>query len=105
MKRSILLLAVLTLVLGPAADAFGCPMSKDSVGNNDGAMIGDPGEGGGGGGLPAGFNSNVYYMLTGLSVVLGGVLGMIVRTVRASDAGHNPTGAFPVEPPKKPGEK
>jgi hypothetical protein len=102
MKRSTLLIAAAVLSLAPVANVFGCPMCKDSVGNKDEAIIGTPGEGGGGGGLPGGFNSNVYYMLTGFSVVLGGVLGVVVRTVRSTDAQQHPTGGFPVEPQNPP---
>jgi hypothetical protein len=82
-RRTWILTAVLTLA--PAAAATACPMCKDSVKENTGVVIGDPGEGGGGGGLPSGFNTNVYYMLSALGIVLGGVLGMIVRQVRGAD--------------------
>ena len=108
MKRWTWLLTV-ALLLAPAAAAVACPMCKDSVQEKGGVVIGHDGEGGGGT-LPGGFNQNVYYMLSALAIVMGGVLGMIWRTVRQTDARNGSAviapgkdaHAFPVVPaPKK----
>ena len=85
MKRGTLLLTLacgLTLVLAVSADpAWACPNCRGTIENT--GM--DPGTGQASG-LPHGFNSSIYAMLTGLCAVLGAVVGMIVRTVRSTDA-------------------
>ena len=71
-----LLSALLTLALAGAVVA--CPNCKDSVASTV--------NGGSAGGLPAGFNYSIYFMLSGLFAVLGFVGFTIMKGVRASDA-------------------
>ena len=70
------------LVLAPAAIAEACPMCKDSVPNSTADAPA---------GVPGGFNVSIYYMLAGLFTVGGLVIGMIVKSVRATDASHAAT--------------
>jgi hypothetical protein len=77
MKRWTPLLTVL-LTLALAGAALACPNCKDSIAMN--------GDGSSSGGLPAGFNYSIYFMLAGLFAVLGFVGFTIVKAVRASDA-------------------
>lgn len=71
-----LLSVLLTLVLTSAA--FACPNCKDSIATT--------GSGGSTGGLPAGFNYSIYFMLLGFFAVLGFVGFTIVKGVRSSAA-------------------
>ena len=71
-----LLSALLTLAL--AGVVLACPNCKDSVATTA--------NGGSAGGLPAGFNYSIYFMLLGLFAVLGFVGFTIMKGVRGSDA-------------------
>lgn len=77
MKRWTPLLSVL-LTLALAGAALACPNCKDSITSTA--------DGGSTGGLPAGFNYSIYFMLLGLFAVLGFVGFTIVKAVRTSDA-------------------
>ena len=77
MKRWTPLLSVL-LTLALAGVALACPNCKDSITSTA--------DGGSTGGLPAGFNYSIYFMLLGLFAVLGFVGFTIVKAVRTSDA-------------------
>ncbi len=87
MKRWTPLLSVL-LMFAFAGLAVACPNCKDSIANTA--------DGGSAGGLPAGFNYSIYFMLLGLFAVLGFVGFTIVKGVRGSDARSIRRG-FPVE--------
>ena len=88
MKRWTPLLTIL-LTLALTGAAFACPNCKDSIASTA--------DGSSSGGLPAGFNYSIYFMLAGLFAVLGFVGFTIVKGVRGSDAHGTPRG-FPVEP-------
>ena len=77
--------AVLAFGLLSADPAWGCPNCKGTIENT--AMDPNTGQAHG---LPSGFNNSIYAMLTGLCAVLGAVVGMIVRTVRGTDARNAP---------------
>ena len=81
-----LLSALLMLALAGVAAA--CPNCKDSIASTA--------DGGSAGGLPAGFNYSIYFMLLGLVAVLGFVGFTIVKGVRASDA-HRTRRGFPLK--------
>ena len=72
-----LLTVLLTLALTAVAAA--CPNCKDSIASSA--------NGGSAGGLPAGFNYSIYFMLLGLFAVLGFVGFTIYKGVRTSDTG------------------
>lgn len=77
MKRWTPLLSVL-FMLALAGVALACPNCKDSiVSNADGSSSG---------GLPAGFNYSIYFMLAGLFAVLGFVGFTIVKGIRTTPA-------------------
>ena len=77
MNRWTPLLTVLQM-LALSGVALACPNCKDSIATN--------GDGSSAGGLPAGFNYSIYFMLLGLFAVLGFVGFTIMKGVRASDA-------------------
>ena len=81
-----LLTVLLTLALTAVAAA--CPNCKDSIASSA--------NGGSAGGLPAGFNYSIYFMLLGLFAVPGFVGFTIVKGVRASDA-HSTRRGFPLK--------
>jgi hypothetical protein len=72
MRRWTPILAVV-LVLALHAIALACPNCKDSVPNSDAQSAG---------GVPVGFNHSVYLLLTAFLVVLGSIVGMIVKVAR-----------------------
>ena len=78
MKRWTSLLPSVVLILAWTSAALACPNCKDSVATTA--------DGGSPGGLPAGFNYSIYFMLLGLFAVLGFVGFTIVKGVRTSDA-------------------
>ncbi len=88
MKRWTPLLSVL-LTLALAGVAFACPNCKDSIAS--------AADGSSSGGLPAGFNYSIYFMLIGLFAVLGFVGFTIVKGVRGSDASSTGRRGFPIE--------
>ena len=73
-----LAVALVFLIEGVAA---ACPGCKDTVANDAGPLGPDAA-------LPGGFNQSIYYMLGGLVLVVGGMITMIVRVARASDAAN-----------------
>ncbi len=82
--RKLLPLALLTLALAVgivAPPASACPNCKDSIGT---AASDETGAGGPSGGLPGGFNTNVYIMLSTLLGVLGFVGFTLYRGVRGA---------------------
>ena len=87
MKRWTPLLSTL-LTLALASAALACPNCKDSIPTAaDGSSTG---------GLPAGFNYSIYFMLLGLFAVIGFLGFTIVKGVRSSAANSEQRG-FPVE--------
>lgn len=76
MKRWPPLLSVL-LTLAFAGAALACPNCKDSIATTV--------DGGSAGGLPAGFNYSIYFMLIGFFAVLGFVGFTIVKGIRGSE--------------------
>ena len=70
-------LLALVLTLAPASAASACPNCKESIPSSDAQLPSA---------LPGGFNASIYYMLTGLAVVMGGIIGMIVKVARQTDA-------------------
>jgi hypothetical protein len=91
-----LLLAVAVL----AGDTSACPNCKGTVESS--AADGANGGPGASPSLPGGFNVSIYLMLAGLFGVMGMVAGVIVRGVRATNAGMtqgaNTRRGFPVKP-------
>ena len=82
-KSSILTLLTLVLALGAfaAPTASACPSCKDSIGT---AASDETGAGGPSAGLPSGFNTSVYIMLTALVGMLGFVGLTLYRGVRGT---------------------
>lgn len=79
--RKSLYLVLLSFVLAVGAatpDASACPNCKDSIGT---AASEDTGTGGPSAGLPGGFNTSVYIMLTAFAGVLGFVGFTLYRGV------------------------
>jgi hypothetical protein len=69
-KKAVLTLIVLLVMTSLAA---ACPMCKDSIPNTDAQAAVS---------MPSAYNYSVYYMLGGLFLTLGLVLGVIVKGVR-----------------------
>lgn len=88
MKRWMPLLSVV-LMLALTGVAFACPNCKDSVATTA--------DGGSTGGLPAGFNYSIYFMLLGLFAVIGFVAFTIVKGVRGSATVPSTRRGFPVK--------
>ena len=88
MKRWTRLLSIL-LMLGLTGIALACPNCKDSVATTA--------DGGSTGGLPAGFNYSIYFMLLGLFAVIGFVTFTIVKGVRSSATVPSSGRGFPVK--------
>ena len=80
MKRlAPLLLAALFLAFSATA-ALACPMCKDSVPSSDAEAAG---------GVPAGFNNSIYFMLGGLLLVIGMVAFTVIKGMRTAPAGDS----------------
>ena len=94
---SFALLALLTLSTAASA----CPMCKDSVSGDDNAIptLAAPGGamGGPSSGLPSGFNTSVYVMLTAFIGTLGLVGYTLIKGIRGSSTPPQP--GFPVANP------
>jgi hypothetical protein len=88
MNRWVPPLSVL-LVLAFAGAALACPNCKDSIANGA--------DGSSSGGLPAGFNYSIYFMLLGLFAVIGFVGFTIVKGIKSSAAAQMGKRGFPVE--------
>ena len=87
LKRYLPLLMMLCVLTLPVI-ASACPNCKSSAAvDSTGAQ--------GGGGLPAGFNYSIYFMLGSLFVVLGGVSYVIVKAVRDTNRAGFPVRANP----------
>ncbi len=67
--------------------AMACPFCKDSVPGSDAQAAGS---------LPSGMNSSVYLMLTAFFVVLGMIMGVVIKGVRDTNNRLGPPG-FPLE--------
>jgi heme/copper-type cytochrome/quinol oxidase subunit 2 len=77
--------AVALIALNTAA--FACPFCKDSVPSSDAQSAGS---------LPNGMNNSVYLMLTAFFVVLGMIMGVVIKGVRDTNNRSGPPG-FPRE--------
>jgi hypothetical protein len=77
--------AILAVLLTAAPAALACPMCKESVPSSDAQAAG---------GLPAGFNNSIYFMLAGLFCVIGFLAFTIVKNVRGPSTSTK--SAFPV---------
>ena len=88
MKRWTPLLSVL-LMLALSGFALACPNCKDSVATTA--------DGGSSGGLPAGFNYSIYFMLLSFFAVVGFVTFTIVKGVRGSAISQTGRRGFPIQ--------
>jgi len=98
-KTFVLALALFAGVLSAAGDASACPNCKGTVESS--AADGANGGVGASPSLPGGFNVSIYLMLAGLFGVMGMVAGVVIRGVRATNAGMGqPSGpnGFPIKP-------
>jgi hypothetical protein len=68
---------VLLLTFAITSAALACPMCKDSVPSSDAQSAG---------GVPAGFNNSIFFMLGGLLFVIGMVAFTVVKGMRSAPA-------------------
>jgi hypothetical protein len=74
MKRLTWLVTLIAILL-PAGLALACPTCKESIPNSDAESAGT---------VPGGFNLSVYYMLAGVFITAGLVIGVAVKGIRSS---------------------
>jgi hypothetical protein len=77
MRRTTTVALASLLSLAPAAATLACPYCKESIPSSEAQAAGA---------LPGGFNLSVYFMLVAFGVIMCSVVGVIVKSVRQTNA-------------------